>query len=166
MPTERFIEALNEQIANEFSAAHQYTAIGVYYEAETFPRLARFFSDQAEEERGHAMKMVRYLLDSGAPVMLREVAAPATEFADHVAPIKAALEQERRVTAQIGKLVDVARESNDHASEQFMRWFVEEQIEEEATMNELLTVAERTRDLPVLLEEYLARESPGRDAPA
>jgi bacterioferritin B len=164
MPSERFIDALNEQISNEFAAAHQYVAIGVYYERETFPRLARFFYEQAEEERGHAMKMVRYLLDSDSPVNMREVAPPQGEFPDHVAPIRLALDQEKRVTVQIGKLVDIARETNDHASERFLDWFVEEQVEEEASMSDLLTVAERTREIPTLLEEYLVRDRPGKHA--
>ena len=66
MPSERFVEALNDQIGREFNAAHQYTAVGAYYDRATFPRLAKFFFDQAEEERGHAMKMVGYLRDTGA----------------------------------------------------------------------------------------------------
>jgi bacterioferritin B len=161
MPSERFVDALNEQIANEFVAAHQYVAVGVHYEAETFPRLARFFYEQAEEEREHAMKMVRYLLDTNAPVNLGSIKAPTKEFTDHVEPVKLALEQERKVTVQIAKLLELARETNDHASERFMQGFVEEQVEEEATMQDLFAVAERTREIPMLLEEYLARDKPG-----
>ena len=62
---------------------------------------------------------------------------------------------------KISELFEVARETKDYASEQFMQWFVEEQVEEEATMQSLLSVAERTRQIPMLLEEYLARENPG-----
>jgi ferritin len=65
MPSERFVEALNDQIGREFTAAHQYTALGAYYDRLTFPRLAKFFYDQAEEERGHALKMVGFLRDTG-----------------------------------------------------------------------------------------------------
>jgi ferritin len=162
MPSERFVAALNAQIAREFAAAHQYVAVGTYYEAETFPRLAHLFYEQAEEERGHAMKMVQYLLDTNSPVKLTAIDSPTTEFADHVAPIKLALEQERKVTVQISELMEIARETKDYASEQFTDWFVEEQVEEEATMHDLLAVAERTREIPMLLEEYLARDRPGR----
>jgi bacterioferritin B len=161
MPSERFVEALNDQIAREFAAAHQYVAIGVYYAGETFPRLARFFYDQAEEERGHAMKMVDYLLDQDEEVALGEVPAPRTGFADHVAPLRTALDQERQVTVSISSLFEVARETRDFTSEQFIHWFLGEQVEEESTMQDLLTVAERTREVPMLLEEYLAREKPG-----
>jgi ferritin len=164
MPSERFVEALNEQIGNEFAAAHQYIAVGVHYETETFPRLAHFFYEQAEEEREHAMKMVRYLLDTNSPVNLGSVKAPSGQFADHVEPVRIALEQERKVSVQIAKLLELARETNDHASERFMQGFVEEQVEEEATMQDLLAVAERTREIPMLLEEYLARDKPGQHA--
>ena len=161
--SERFIEALNAQIAREFAAAHQYTAIGAYYAAETFPRLSAFFYEQADEERAHAMKMVNYLLDRDAEVQFTSVDAPATSFGDHVAPIKLALEQERRVTVSISELFEIARETRDFTAEQFIHWFLEEQVEEESSMSDLLTVAERTRDIPMLLEEYLARDAPGGD---
>ena len=76
-------------------------------------------------------------------------------------PIKIALEQEKKVTVRISELFEIARETSDFQSEQFMLWFLEEQVEEEASMSDLLAVAERTRTVPMLLEEYLARETPG-----
>jgi ferritin len=161
MPAARFVEALNDQVANEFAASHQYTAIGAHYESQTLPQLARFFYAQAVEERGHAMMMIKYLIDTDSPVRLREVAAPTSEFADHIAPIRLALEQERTVSKQISELFAVAREEHDYLSEQFVQWFLKEQVEEEATMLELLDVAERVRDFPMTLEEYIAREQPG-----
>ena len=161
MPAERFVEALNEQVANEFAASHQYVAIAAHYESQTLPQLARFFYQQAVEERGHAMMMVKYLLDTDSPVRLREVAAPEGSFSDHIGPIRLALEQERTVSAQIGELFRVARDEGDYLSEQFVQWFLREQIEEVATMTELLDVAERVKDFPMWLEEYIAREKPG-----
>jgi ferritin len=158
MPSERFVEALNDQIAREFNAAHQYTAVGAYYDRETFPRLAKFFFDQAEEERGHALKMVGYLRDTGADLRLGEVSAPRTSFTDHIEPIRISLEQERKVSVAISGLFEIARETNDYASESFMQWFVDEQVEEESTMEALLQVAERVREYPMMVEEFLARE--------
>jgi bacterioferritin B len=159
MPSERFVEALNEQIGREFNAAHQYTAVAAYYDRETFPRLAKFFHEQAEEERGHAMKMVGYLRDTGADLRLGEIAKPRTSFADHIEPIRLALEHERKVTVSISGLFEIARETNDYASESFMQWFVDEQVEEEATMEALLQVAERVREYPMMVEEFLARDA-------
>jgi bacterioferritin B len=157
-PSERLVAAFNQQIAREFAAAHQYVAIGAYYDTETFPQLAEFFYKQAEEEREHAMKMVNYLLESGGRLDLGEVPAPKGTFSDHVEPIRLGLEQERSNTVEIGKLFDAARETRDHASEVFLQWFVEEQVEEEAAMESLLQVADRVRDFPMMLEEFVARD--------
>ena len=156
--------ALNEQVGNEFGASMQYVQIATYFEGEGLPMLARHFYKQAEEEREHAMKMVNYLLDRNAKVDFTEVSKPRTAFADHVEPIKLALEQEQQVTVHIADLFQIARETNDYLGEQFLHWFLEEQVEEESSMQDLLTVAERTRQIPMLLEEYLARETPGDKA--
>jgi len=158
MPSERFITALNEQIAREFAAAHQYVAIGAWYDGQTFPQLARFFYKQADEERDHAMRMVNYLIETGTQPAIGSIAAPLSAFEDHVAPIRMALDQEKTNTVEIGKLFEIARETRDHASEVFLQWFIEEQVEEEASMDGLLSVAERVRQFPMMLEEFVARD--------
>jgi ferritin len=158
-PSERLVDALNAQIGREYAAAHQYTAIASWYDAETYPRLAKFFYEQAEEEREHARRMTEYLLETGQPVRLGEVKAPINDFPDHVEPIRLALEQERGVSVNIGNLVDIARETRDHASEIFLHWFVTEQVEEEDSIGGLLQVAERVREFPMMLEEFLARDA-------
>ena len=135
----------------------------MYYESQTLPRLAAFFYAQALEERNHALMMVRYLLDAGAQAAVPGVIAPQTTFGDPVAPVTLALEQERRVTEQINGLAALARESGDYTSEQFMQWFIKEQVEEVATMSDLLRVVQRARENPLLAEEYLAREAPGEE---
>ena len=161
MAAARFVERLNQQIAYEFAASQQYIANAVYYDAETLPRLATFFYAQAVEERNHAMMMVEYLLDADAQVTIPGVAAPESAFSDIVAPVTLSLEQERRVSDQIGELMGVAREENDYLSEQFTQWFLKEQVEEVSTMSDLLRVVERARQNPMLAEEYLAREQLG-----
>ncbi len=160
----RFTDTLNEQVGNEFAASQQYVANAVYYDAETLPRLAAFFYAQALEERNHAMMMVRYLLDADAEVTIPGVAAPESSFADVVAPVALALEQERRVSDQIAALTSVAREEGDYLSEQFVLWFLKEQVEEVATMSSLLAVVQRSTDRPDLVEDYLAREHGGGEA--
>src|SRR5213078_4364787 len=155
-----FIDALNEQIGEEFAASQQYVAVAVHYDAQTLPRLAAFFYRQAIEERNHAMMMIQYLLDAGAEPVVPSVAGPQTRFDDIVAPVALALDQERRVADQVTRLAAVARDAGDYASEQFMSWFIKEQVEEIASMNDLLTVVQRTGDDPMRVEEYLARETP------
>ena len=158
MPSGAFVERLNEQVGHEFAAHQQYVACAVHYDAETLPQLARFFYRQALEERDHAMMMVQYLLDSDADVTIPGVAAPQTGFSDVVAPVSLALAQERRVSEQINALAGVARDERDFTSEQFMQWFIKEQVEEVATMSDLLRVVQRSQDDPMEIEQYLARE--------
>ncbi|MBA3746895.1 MAG: ferritin [Solirubrobacterales bacterium] len=161
MPASAFVERLNEQIGHELAASQQYLAIAVYYDDDTLPRLATFFYAQALEERNHALMMVRYLLDAGAAAPIPGVEAPRNDFADVVAPVKLALAQEHRVSDQINALAAIARAEDDYTSEQFMQWFIKEQVEEVATMNDLLKVVQRARDNPLLAEEYIAREGFG-----
>ncbi len=156
-----FVQKLNEQIAYEFAASQQYVAIAVHYDAETLPQLAAHFYQQAIEERNHAMMMVQYLLDADDGVTIPAVAAPQTVFVDDVAPVALALDQEKRVTAQISELALAAREEGNLVAEQFMHWFLQEQREEVSSMHDLLQVMERLRDNIMLVEEYLARESGG-----
>ena len=161
MPAERFVEQLNTQIGHEFAAHQQYVACAVYYDALTMPQMAGFFYAQAMEERGHAMMMVRYLLDSDAPVRIPGVSAPQVDFADLVGPVELALEQERRVTAQINELTKIAREESDFASDQFMQWFIKEQVEEVSTMSDLVAVVRRSKENIEAIEEYVQREQSG-----
>jgi len=163
MPADTFVARLNEQVGHEFAAHQQYVACAVYYDAETLPQLARFFYRQALEERDHAMMMVQYLIDADAAVAIPALPAPQSGFADIVAPVALALEQERRVTTQINALAATAREAGDYTSEQFMQWFIKEQVEEVATMSDLLRVVQRSRDDPMEVENYMAREHPGEE---
>ncbi len=156
-----FQQKLNEQIAYEFAASQQYIAIAVHYDARTLPQLASHFYRQAVEERNHGMMMVQYLLDSGDDVTIPAVAAPQSAFADDVAPVALALEQEKRVTEQISQLAVTARGDGDLVAEQFMHWFLQEQREEISSMSALLQVVERSKDNIMLVEDYLARETGG-----
>ncbi len=158
-----FPEGLNEQVGYEFGASQQYVAIAVYYDAQTLPRLAAHFYRQAVEERNHAMMIVQYLLDADEPIAIPGVEAPQTEFADVVAPVRLALEQEKRVTEQISDLAKLARTEGDLVGEQFLHWFLQEQREEVSSMGALLTVVERSHDNVMLIEDFLAREAIGDD---
>jgi ferritin len=155
-----FIDKLNEQIGYEFAASQQYVAIAVHYDSETLPRLAAVFYAQAIEERNHAMMLVQYVLDVGEQVRIPGASEPQTQFADLAAPVALALEQEKRVSKQISALAAAAREEGDYMGEQFMQWFIKEQVEEVSSMSALLSVVERSLDNPMTVEEYIARERP------
>ncbi len=161
MAEQSFHDAINEQISNEFAASQQYIGAAVYYDSETLPRLAAFFYRQADEERNHAMIMVQYLLDADAEVRIPDIKSQQTRYDDVAGPVKMALEQEKRVTDEINALFKLAREQGDFAGEQFLAWFVKEQVEEVSSMTDLLNVVERSSDNPLLIEEFLAREQVG-----
>ena len=161
MAAEAFVNQLNVQIGNEFAAHQQYVACAIYYDTLTLPELAGFFYAQALEERDHAMMMVQFLLDTDCEVKIPGVDAPTTSFESIVAPVELALAQEKRVSEQVFALTRTAREENDFAAEQFMQWFIKEQVEEVATMNDLLAVVTRAQDDVNAIEEYLRREQGG-----
>ncbi|GER23149.1 ferritin [Zafaria cholistanensis] len=155
-----FKELLSEQIGHEFAASQQYIAIAVWYDNQDLPQLARHFYEQAVEERNHAMMLVQYQLDRDLPTSIPGVSQPINDFADHKAPIALALNQEKQVTSQIEALFAAARAEGDALGEQFMLWFLKEQVEEVASMNTLLTIAERTNNL-FDIENFVARETVG-----
>jgi bacterioferritin B len=161
MAAEAFVKLLNEQIGHEFAAHQQYVACAVYYDAETLPQLARFFYRQALEERDHAMMLVQYLIDQDVQAVVPGVSAPQVAFTDIVAPVALALAQEKQVSDQINALAARARSENDYTSEQFLQWFIKEQVEEVATMSDLLRVVERSKDDVMEIENWLAREHAG-----
>jgi ferritin len=156
-----FADQLNEQISNEMAASQQYVGMAVHYDSETLPRLAAFFYRQALEEREHAMMMIQYLLDVDEQVRIPEVASVQSKYDDDIAPVQAALDQEKRVGEEIYALFALARETKDYRAEQFMQWFVKEQVEEVALMQDLLNVVERASANILLVEDFLARESLG-----
>ncbi len=158
----RFTDTLNAQIGNEFGASQQYVAIAAWYDAETLPQLAGHFYQQAVEERNHAMMLVQYLLDAGEQVVIPGIAAPRAAFAGPVEPVALALAQEQRVTEQISALLEIAREEGNRIGEQFLHWFLKEQLEEMSSMSALLRTVERAAGYNILLaEDYLARTGRG-----
>lgn len=161
MAAPEFVKTLQEQIGHEFDAHQQYVAIATYFDALTMPQMAALFYAQAVEERDHAMMMVQYLLDADEEVRIPALAAPKMDFVDVVEPVELALNQEKRVTAQINELTRIAREANDFASDQFMQWFIKEQVEEVSKMSDLLAVVTRSKHDLESIEDWVAREDSG-----
>jgi ferritin len=157
-----FHQALNAHIGREYAAQQQYVAIAVYFDDLTLPQLAAHFYRQALEERNHAMMMVQYLLDRNQAVTIPGVDAPKTNYENAVEPVALALEQERTVTRQISELMALARAESDYVAEEFLQWFLKEQLEEESSMSDLLDTVERASETNILLaESFLAREQVG-----
>jgi bacterioferritin B len=161
---------LHEQIHNEFTNAQQYIAMAVYFDSAELRQLAKHFYAQALEERNHAMMLVQYLLDRDVRVEIPGVDEVRNQFDTPRDALALALEQERAVTEQVSRLAAVARDEGDYLGEQFMQWFLKEQVEEMALITSLVRVADRAGANLFDLENFVAREiaSPqaASDAPA
>ncbi len=160
----QFADLLRSQVRNEFTASQQYIAIAVWFDGQDLPRLAARFYAQSVEERNHAMMMVRYFLDREWEVGIPGVDAVRNDFSAPADPIAVALAQERSVTEQCEALFRAARTDGDVLSEQFMLWFLKEQVEEVSSMSTLLTIAERAGADWFQIEEHLAREPDAESA--
>ena len=156
-----YADLLRGQIRNEFHASQQYIAMAVWFDSRDLPRLASHFYRQSVEERNHAMMMVQWMLDRDLPVSIPGVDEVRGDFADIADAIRTALAQEKAVTEQIKALFAKARAEEDFLGEQFMLWFLSEQVEEVASMSTLLTIAERAGADWFEVETYLAREKVG-----
>jgi len=156
-----FLSLLTAQVRNEFSASQQYIALAAWFDSHDLPQLAAHFYRQSVEERNHAMMLVQWMLDRDLEVAIPGIDAVRNDFSTVVEPIALALEQEKTVTEQIKTLFSTARAEGDFLGEQFMLWFLKEQVEEVASMTTLLTIAERAGDDWFQIETYLAREVVG-----
>ena len=143
MISKKLNAAINAQVGNELGASHQYIALANYFDQEGLPALAAHFSKQALEERDHAMRFVRLLLDAGADVSIPAVPAPKSGFKSAADAVKLALDSEIKVTGQINALMDQAIADKDHGSKNALEWFVNEQREEMASMDTLLRMVKR-----------------------
>ena len=154
----KFLELVQEQIFNEFTSAQQYVAIAVYFDGADLPQLAKHFYGQAVDERNHAMMLVQHLLDRDVRVEIPAVDAVRNQFDQPRDALALALDQERAVTEQVSRLAAVARDEGDYLGEQFMQWFLQEQIEEVSLMTTLVRVAERAGANLFELENFVARD--------
>lgn len=159
----KFHQALQDQVRNEFTASQQYLALAVWFDDQDLPQLAKHFYRQSLEERNHAMMIVQYLLDNGVQPVIPSVGDVQNKFSDTAELVELALEQERGVTNDVIALAKTARDEDDYKGEQFMQWFLKEQVEEVAQMSTLLNVVKRANGNLFDIENYLAREDLGTD---
>jgi ferritin len=151
------VDPFNAQIKSEFAASLQYIAIAIYFDQMGLSELAGFFFRQSEEERLHAMKFVDFMLESEAKPIIPGVPELSNAFDSPAAAVEFALKQERKVTAEINNLVTIAVRENDHASNSFLQWFVDEQVEEIDTMSRLLQTIKLAGDNLLWVEDYVRR---------
>jgi len=138
MITEKLEKAVNYQINRELFSEYYYLSMASYFNSTGLSGFENFFLVQVEEERFHAMKMYRFLNEKGGRVALDAIEAPKTVFNSPIEVFQLAFDHEKLVSSLINDLMDLAISENDHAAKNFLNWFVEEQVEEEASMETIL----------------------------
>ena len=152
--------ALNRQIGNEFSASLQYVAVAAHFDSECLPELAAHFYRQAEEERAHALRFVKYVVNAGGHVDIPALPTPKCSFSGPEEAVKYALDGEITVTHQINELLSHGVQEKDYITQNFLQWFVTEQLEEVSSTETLLRIIQRAGDNLLQVEDYLARSKP------
>jgi len=138
MITKKVADALKNQLKNELESSYLYLSMSAWAAGKGLKGFSNWFYVQAKEEIYHFFKFYHYLLDQGEKVELPAVAKPKSEFASPLQAIKETLQHEQFITKSINKLVDIALKEKDHATNAFLQWFISEQVEEEATVGEIL----------------------------
>ncbi len=138
MISDKLQDAINYQINRELFSEYYYLSMASYFNSTGLSGFENFFLVQVEEERFHAMKMYRFLNEKGGRVILADIEAPKTEFKSPMEVFQLAYDHEKLVSSLINDLMDLAIKENDHATKNFLNWFVDEQVEEEASMEGIL----------------------------
>ncbi|NJE76175.1 ferritin [Thermococcus sp. ES12] len=163
MLSERMLKALNEQVTKELFSAYFYLGIAAYFKEKGFDGFATWMEAQAEEELGHAMRIYDYIFDRGGRVELGRIEKPKQDFESPLKAFEAVYLHEVGVTESIYRLVDIAEEEKDRATYQFLQWFVEEQVEEEATAKAIVDKLRIIGDNPnglFMLDRELGQRGP------
>jgi ferritin len=155
-------KAINDQINAELYSAYLYLSMAAYFEGRNMKGFAKWMQVQTKEEVGHAMKFYAFVFERGGKVTLKAVEQPQTDWKSPLALFEQVYEHEQKVTSLINKLVEAARADNDVATENFLMWYIDEQVEEEAHAYEAVQKLKMVGDVPQALymldKEMGARE--------
>ena len=146
MLSKKVEEALNAQINAEFWSAYLYLSMSAYFAADGKPGFANWFKIQFQEEQDHALRFFNYINDRGGRVTLKPIAKVAHAWKSPLDAFEDTLKHEKEVTAMINNLVAIAKEENDYATESMLKWFVDEQVEEEATAQSYIDALKMIKD--------------------
>lgn len=166
MISERLNNALNTQMNFEFLSAQLYIKMAAYFTVEGYDGLANFFLIQAEEEKTHAMKFYHYLADRGMQLQITSLSIEECEYPSYLDVFKHAFAHEQEVTKRIYAISDIAWDEREHATIQFLKWFIDEQVEEESTFEKLIHKLQHIQHDPLalfMMDEDLGRRQPGEE---
>ncbi|MEN8254423.1 MAG: ferritin [Verrucomicrobiota bacterium] len=163
MISEKMQDALNEQVNKEFYSAYMYLAMSAYCNTIGLPGFSSWMRMQFEEESLHVTKMYDYILDQGGRVHLKQIDEPPQEYGSPLDVFEKTLEHEQYVTGLIHKLMDLAIEEKDYATQTFLQWYVTEQVEEEANVNDIVAPLRMVGDDKgglMMIDQQLAKRVP------
>lgn len=146
MLSKKMHDALNKHLNEEFFSSYLYLSMAAYLEEQNLKGFANWFKIQSQEEYGHAMKFYAFIIQTGGDVTLKQIGAPKTSWKSVTEAFKDTLAHEKKITGLINKLVDQAMQSKDYAANNFLQWFVNEQVEEVATVEEIINKLEMVGD--------------------
>ncbi|WP_448579646.1 ferritin [Thermosphaera sp.] len=135
---EEVLKALNKQLNQELQNAYLYLSMAAFFDEKSLTGFSHYFKIQAKEELEHAMRFYEYIIDRGGVIELYDVPAPTKKWASILDAVKEFYEAEVRNTGRIWELVDLVRKHEDKATEAFLQWFINEQVEEEKNASDLL----------------------------
>jgi ferritin len=138
MLSEKMQAAINHQINAELHSAYIYLSMAAYFEDKNLKGFANWMRVQAEEEVGHAMRFYNFIIERRGRVLLEPVAAVPTDWASSMAAFENAFAHEQKISGLINTLMDLALKEKDHAAASFLKWFVDEQVEEEANADAVI----------------------------
>ena len=147
----------NRQVEREGYSSNLYLAMASWAETKGLAGIAAWLYAQAEEEKEHAMKLLHYVVETGGAADLLPIPAPTAKITSAEAAFQAALNWEVEVTGQINALVDLAKKQNDYLAQNFLNWFVDEQLEEVTTMEKYLAMVKKMGDKNIILLEHLIK---------
>jgi ferritin len=146
MFSQKIQDAMNDQIQRELESAYIYLSMAAYFESSNLAGFAHWMKAQAQEEQTHAMKFFDFIYDRGGRVMLQAIPQPPAEFASPLAVFEKALAHEQKITGHINDLYALAVQEKDYASQTFLQWFVDEQVEEEKSAGEIVETLKMVGD--------------------
>ncbi|NTV91909.1 MAG: ferritin [Chlorobiaceae bacterium] len=157
-------QAFNEQINHEMASAYLYLSMAAYAESRSLPGFASWMKLQTKEEMGHAMKLYKFVNERGGRVTLKAIDAPPSDFSSPTGLFEEVLKHERQITALINKLYEAALEAKDYAAQVLLHWFIQEQVEEEASASEILETLKMAGEKGhalIMMDRQLARRGQG-----
>ncbi len=151
MLSETMLNAINDQIEHELFSSNLYLAMAAYFEEESLPGFAQWVRVQSNEERGHALKFIAYLNDVGAHVKIHAISEPPAEWSSALDVFENVLRHEQKVTSLIHTLYEIALKEKDYPTQSMLKWFIDEQVEEEKNATLIVEQLKKLTDLRAII---------------